>query len=38
MKRFDAAVSAWRRAVEIDPANHKAQAALERLGLETRPS
>ena len=38
MKRFDAAVSAWRHAVEIDPSNHKAQAALERLGLETRPS
>ena len=25
MKRFDAAVSAWRHAVEIDPSNHKAR-------------
>jgi hypothetical protein len=28
-------VSAWKKAVEIDPSNQKAAAALERLGLES---
>ena len=36
MQRVDDAVGAWRRAIELDPANDKANRALERLGLETR--
>ena len=38
LKRVDQAVAAWRRALEIDPANSKAATALERLGLDARPS
>jgi hypothetical protein len=34
----DQAVEAWRRALEIDPSNQKPAMALERLGLESRPS
>ena len=36
LKKVDQAVASWRRALEIDPANAKAAAALERLGLEAR--
>ncbi len=35
LHRVDDAVGAWRRALELDPANDKASRALERLGLAT---
>ncbi len=33
MDRVEDAVGAWKHALEIDPANDKASAALERLGM-----
>ena len=36
LRRVDQAVQSWRRALEIDPANAKAVAALERLGLDAQ--
>ena len=38
LKRVDESVTAWKKAVEVDPSNQKAAAALERLGLESSSS
>ena len=35
MRRSDDAIVAWKRALELDPANDKAAGALERLGLRS---